>query len=83
MSSRNTDYAKWIKLDDSESVSIDVHPDDRPGLVSCLRLFDLHFQCGKRGAGNEQLTFGSGTTLDRVHVAVTEFDRLSRQGPNC
>jgi hypothetical protein len=83
MSSRNTDYAKWITLDDSESVSIDVHPDDRPGLVSCLRLFGLHFRCEERDSDDEQLTFGSGTTVDQVHVAVTEFDRLRRQRSHC
>jgi PAS domain S-box-containing protein len=81
MSGRNTDYAKWIRLDDSESVSIDVHPDDRPELASCLLMFGLHFRCEERESGDEQLTFGSGTTVDHVHVALTEFDRLSRQWP--
>jgi hypothetical protein len=78
MSSKNTDYAKWIRLDNSDSVSIEVHLDDSPELASCMLAFDLHFQCGKRGSGDEQLTFGSGTTVDQVHIALTEFDRLSR-----
>ena len=78
MASKNTNYAKWIRLDDDESVSIQVQPDDRPELESCLLMFNLHFQCAKQASGDEQLTFGSGTTVDQVHVALSEFDRLSR-----
>jgi hypothetical protein len=79
LSRKNTDYAKWINLDDSGSVSINVDRDDRLELASCLLAFNLHFERGNRGSGDQQLTFGSGTTVDRVHVALTEFDRLSRQ----
>jgi hypothetical protein len=78
---KNTDYTKWIRLDDSDSVSIDVHPDDRPELASCLLMFDLHFQCGKQESGDKLLTFGSGTTVDQVHVALTEFDKLRSEWP--
>jgi hypothetical protein len=75
---KNTDYAECIRVDDDDTVRVDLHPEDSAELRSFLRAFDLHFQYGKRGSGELQLTFGGGTTVNQVHVALTEFDRLSR-----
>lgn len=77
MSRRNTNYSELLRVDDADTLRLEIHPNDSRVLMSFLRAFDLEFTASELATGETELIFRSGTKIGQAHSALDQFDELS------